>query len=295
MQLRISIPALALTLASCGGGGSPAGPTTPPPPASTIGPSGGTVTSSDGVARLVVPAGALAGSVPLTVQATTSVPLDPHASGRNGYQVAPAGATFALPARLSVRYDTSLGPSGTDEREWRLSVVNAGEWETLAQGALDLAAREASAPITGAGTYGVRWPGPQSACGSGHDREFDFWLGSWNFSAASAFPGTNEITKEGNGCLVEEHFQDTSGTRGRSVSLFSRLDGRWHQTYVDSRGNRLVLIGSLDDGRMVLYDSPTHRFLWQTTRADVVRYWEETSADGGATWNVGFDSNYTRP
>jgi len=293
MSSRVPSVALAVVLTACGGGGSPAGPTTPPT-GTTVGPSGGTVTSSDGAARLVVPAGALPASVPLTLRTTSNVPLDPHAAGRSGYELNPAGTTFAMPATLSLRYDASLGPSGTDEREWRLSVVNGGEWDTLAQGTLDASQRLASAPIASAGTYGVRWPEPLGTCGSGHDREFDFWLGSWSFASPSSLPGTNDITKEGNGCLVEEHFQDTSGTRGRSVSLYSRLDAQWHQTYVDSRGNRLILIGGLDRSRMVLHDTPSHRFLWQATGPDVVRYWGERSTDGGTTWNVDFDSNYTR-
>jgi hypothetical protein len=45
---------------------------------------------------------------------------------------------------------------------------------------------------------------------------------------------------------------------------------------------------------MVLYQSPGDRFLWEATSASVVRYWEETSTDNGATWRVGFDSSYAR-
>jgi hypothetical protein len=46
---------------------------------------------------------------------------------------------------------------------------------------------------------------------------------------------------------------------------------------------------------MVLYQTPTSRFLWQQTSPTVVRYWQETTADNGATWSVPFDSNYIRP
>jgi hypothetical protein len=139
----------------------------------------------------------------------------------------------------------------------------------------------------------VVWPGPTAPCTEAADREFDFWLGRWSFAAGGAFPGTNDLTAEGLGCLLEEHFQDASGTQGRSVSLRSRLDGRWHQTYVDSRGGRLVLVGERDGERMVLWQTPTVRYLWERTAPGVVRYWQERAVEQGASWEVRFDSTYT--
>lgn len=294
MRSRLSIAGLAVVLAACGGGG-PAGPSSPGGgPGPTVGPAGGNVASPDGSARLVVPSGALAQPTALVLRSTANVPLDPHAVGRAGYELAPAGTVFASPATLSIRYDPSQGPSGTDESEWRLAALNGGEWQTLAQGQVAPGSREATASVGGAGIFGVHWPGPATSCGSAQDRQFDFWLGSWSFAAPGSLPGTNEITKEGRGCLVEEHFQDSSGTRGRSVSLYSRQDGQWHQTYIDSRGGRLVLIGTWDGRRMVLAESASQRYLWQQIGGDVVRYWGERSADGGASFSVFFDSTYTR-
>jgi hypothetical protein len=131
-----------------------------------------------------------------------------------------------------------------------------------------------------------------SACGGPSD-QFDFWLGNWNFNSAGAARGTNDITKEDQ-CLVEEHFRDSNGAQGRSVSLWSRLDGQWHQTYIDSANNRLPLVGRLEGDRMVLNLNGGERYLWQETDAQTVRYWGERSSDAGATWTVFFDSNYTR-
>ena len=105
---------------------------------------------------------------------------------------------------------------------------------------------------------------------------------------------SNEITKEGGGCLIEEHFQDPTGVQGRSVSLLSRTDRRWHQTYIDSQGTRLVLIGGLDGKRMVLDQSPTGRSVWDPLDADTIRYFTERTSDGGQTWSLIFDSRYTR-
>lgn len=154
--------------------------------------------------------------------------------------------------------------------------------------------REASASISAAGTYAVRWIGPEGSCSSSQDRQFDFWLGSWDYHQGNLPLASNEITKEERGCLVEEHYRDPVGAFGRSVSLFSRGDGRWHQTYIDSGGQRIVLVGGLVGRRMVLNRSSTDRFVWDPLDADTVRYYEEQSSDAGTTWTVSFDSRYTR-
>ena len=110
-MLLKAMPPVLLTLmmlAGCGGGGgSPTGPSTPAPapspsPDATIGSAGGTLSVANGAARLVVPAGALAANVGLTLRATTHVPLDPHAVGGSGWELGPAGTTFAVPAQLTL-------------------------------------------------------------------------------------------------------------------------------------------------------------------------------------------------
>jgi hypothetical protein len=259
-----------------------------------LGPSGGTLTVSGGAARLVVPQGALATTVGLTLRATTQVPLDPHAVARSAWELGPAGLAFTIPATLTLRFDPELAPSGVDEAELRLHRLGGADaWEALS-GSVSLGASEATAGIGGAGTYGVRWPGPRGACSTAQDREFDFWLGAWNYQQGSAGGATNDITKEGNGCLVEEHFRDPLGVQGRSVSLFSRVDRRWHQTYIDSQGTRLVLVGSRDGRRMVLDQSATERSVWDPVDTDTIRYFSERTSDGGQTWVSVFDGRYTR-
>lgn len=273
-----------------GGGGSPAGPSS----GSSIGPSGGTVAGAGGAVRLVVPAGALSAPVALSIRSATSLPLDPHAVAGTAFAVEPAGTVFATPATLTLRYDPALGPSGVAETGLRVHVLNGGEWDPLAGATTDTGPKESSAPIPSTGSYGVRWIGPETPCSSAEDRQFDFWLGSWEYHQGSLPVADNEITKEGRDCLVEEHFQDPAGGRGRSVSLFSRLDRRWHQTYIDTNGTRLVLIGSLAGPRMVLNQGASDRFSWDPIAAGTVRYYGEHSADGGNTWTVNFDSRYTR-
>jgi hypothetical protein len=252
------------------------------------------VTAFGGAVRLVIPANALATATGITIRTTNQVPLDPHGVQGSAYEVGPAGTAFATPASLAIRYDPSRGPSGVPESDFRLHVIGGAAWEPVAQATTDVGADETSGPITATGIYGARWLGPRGSCGSSADHQFDFWLGSWDYHEGNLPVASNEITKEGNGCLIEEHFQDPTGVQGRSVSLFSREDGLWHQTYVDSRGTHSVLIGGLDGKRMVLNVSGTVRQVWNPLDADTVRYFAETTSDGGQTWVVDFDSQYTR-
>jgi hypothetical protein len=287
------------TLVACGGGGgSPTAPpaptpTPPPPPDATIGPAGGTVTAFGGAVSLVIPANALAAATGITIRATNQVPLDPHWVQGTAYEVAPAGLAFATPATLTLRYDPALGPSGVAESDLRVHALDgAGAWQALAQ--TTTAAGEAQGRIAAGGIHGVRWTGPRSACSSSQDHQFDFWIGSWNYRQGSATGATNEIAKAGNGCLIEEDYHDPNGVHGRSVSLFSRLDGRWHQTYIDSQGSRIVLTGGLDGRRMLLERTASERWIWDPLDASTIHFFAESTPDGGQTWRSVFDGEYTR-
>jgi hypothetical protein len=244
--------------------------------------------------QLVVPAGALSSPVALSLQPGRGLPLDPHAIVQTAFTVAPAGTTFATPATLTLQYDPSLGPSGIPAGDLKVHLLAGGEWEPVSGATTDAGARQARAPVSSAGTFVVRWTGPTGACSTASDRQFDFWLGTWDYHQGNLPLARNEITKEERGCLVEEHYQDPTGAFGRSVSLYSRGDAQWHQTYIDSGGQRIVLVGGLVGRRMVLYRTSIDRFVWDPVDGDTVRYYEETSTDAGNTWAVGFDSRYTR-
>ena len=61
---------LVMLLGACGGGGG--GDGAPPAPIGNVGPSGGTVTSADNKASLMVPAGALSTPINVTMASATS-------------------------------------------------------------------------------------------------------------------------------------------------------------------------------------------------------------------------------
>lgn len=287
----IACSLLASALAACGGGSAgPTAPSTTLPATPTVGAAGGTVSGAS--SRLVVPAGALAQPVALTLRGTTAVPLDPYAVVNGSVEVGPAGTAFATPATLLLRYASAQPPLGVDPRELRLHVLEGGEWRPVPAGSVDPAAGEVSAPITAAGIFGVCWVvGTSVVCAGADARQFDFWLGAWNLVVPNGVAGTNDIVR--NGCVLEEEFREVSGTIGRSVSFLSSADRRWYQTYIDSRGGRVPLHGVLEGRDMVLYQEPGGaRSTWQPLDADRVRFFQE-AANGGA-WRTTFDSTYVR-
>ncbi len=134
-------------------------------------------------------------------------------------------------------------------------------------------------------------------------RQFDFWLGVWDVvGAAGQFAGTNRIELVDGGCaLFESWSSGGGGYTGRSLSSVGG-DGRWRQTWVDSSGLRLELVGGLVDGKMVLEgETPAsapggpparNRITWSPEPEGRVRQLWETSADGGKTYTSAFDGIY---
>jgi hypothetical protein len=73
----------------------------------------------------------------------------------------------------------------------------------------------------------------------------------------------------------------------------------WHQTFVFSNGQRLVITGGLEGSAMVLSrpfpDAPAgsfDRWTWTQLSGGRVRQLQEISQDGGATVTPGFDGTY---
>jgi hypothetical protein len=137
-------------------------------------------------------------------------------------------------------------------------------------------------------------------CTAPEHRQFDFWLGDWDVKGPKGnLVGTNLITLELGGCVLQEHWTNTQGNRGSSFNIFSNSDQKWHQAWVDDGGTFLNLIGEFKDGKMVLVnDAPvvTDRITWNLVDGDkdrVRQHWEQ-SQDGGKTWTTAFDGLYVR-
>ena len=139
-------------------------------------------------------------------------------------------------------------------------------------------------------------------------REFDFWLGDWDVRPTgqppAGPPARNTITSDEDGCVLTEHWEAPSGSKGRSFNIFDRSYGMWRQTWVDNIGGQHDYKGALKDGNMVFVgDTPAPngqlgriptRLTFFRIGKDTVRQFSEISNDGGRTWQVSYDLTYVR-
>ncbi len=97
---------------------------------------------------------------------------------------------------------------------------------------------------------------PGSPCMDEPHRQFDFWVGDWNvFSVTDVLIGTNFVTLELDGCLVQEHWTGSGGGQGRSLNTYDSETGLWNQSWVSQFPfGHLRTDGGIEDGEMVLTD-----------------------------------------
>ncbi|MDQ6926630.1 MAG: hypothetical protein M3154_10405, partial [Candidatus Eremiobacteraeota bacterium] len=91
-------------------------------------------------------------------------------------------------------------------------------------------------------------------CAAPQDRQFDFWAGRWDVTdnATGKPAGTNDVTREYRGCVLQEHWRGVDGSQGSSFNHYDAARKLWHQTWVDNGGGILYLDGGLHNGSMVL-------------------------------------------
>ena len=141
-------------------------------------------------------------------------------------------------------------------------------------------------------------------CASAPHRQFDFWLGRWRVTDAATkkFDGTNDVTRELGGCVLQEHWKGAEGSAGTSFNLYDTSRKRWHQTWVDAAGGILQLDGGMQNGSMVLEGrrpgrrgtTVIDRITWTPQADGSVRQLWKASRDGGTTWTTQFDGIYRR-
>jgi hypothetical protein len=132
----------------------------------------------------------------------------------------------------------------------------------------------------------------------------DFWLGEWVVSWADGGHGTNTIRRILDGRAIEESFEGAdadSSLLGRSLSILDAADGLWRQTWVDSNGSYLDLVGVETDGRIAFQRAAVvngaavrQRMVWLDVTADAFRWEWQRSTDEGATWAVAWAIDYRR-
>jgi hypothetical protein len=140
-------------------------------------------------------------------------------------------------------------------------------------------------------------------CSQAEQRQFDFWVGDWTVvrSDNGKYAGHNRIDSVLGGCALHESWTGAGGVKGNSYNAYDASRGVWHQTWVDSTGELLVLEGRFVDGKMVLQGQQQgvdgkavqNRITWTPLAGGKVRQRWETSTDGKA-WNVSFDGLYSK-
>lgn len=114
-----------------------------PPTITTIGPSGGTVTSADGTLSISIPAGALSGDTAISVQPITN--YGPGGLG-TAYRLGPSGMRFSVPVTLQFTYSSDsvqvpelLGVAYQD---------TDNIWYSMPEYTVDTVSHTVTAPIT---------------------------------------------------------------------------------------------------------------------------------------------------
>lgn len=141
------------------------------------------------------------------------------------------------------------------------------------------------------------------SCTAPERRQFDFWIGNWTVREANGkLAGTNLVTREFDGCALQEHWKGVDADRGSSFNSYLPGARLWQQTWVDNQGLTLRLTGTLVGASMVLRGSriDAHgrtvldRIIWTPLHGDRVRqHWQESS-DGGKHYTEVFDGYYSR-
>ena len=139
-------------------------------------------------------------------------------------------------------------------------------------------------------------------CDTPQHRAFDFWLGDWQVHTPDGkLAGHNLVETRYGGCVVHEQYTSASSKfRGESLNIYDASRKVWHQTWIDTSGQLLVLEGAVRDRKMVLEGESTdaegavykQRITW-TPNADgsVRQLWE--SSDKSGQWSTVFDGLYT--
>lgn len=145
--------------------------------------------------------------------------------------------------------------------------------------------------------------GPTSACAELEHHQFDFWVGDWTVvrSDNGKYAGQNRIDSVLGGCALHESWTGVGGVKGHSYNAYDAARGVWHQTWVDSAGDLLVLEGRFVDGKMVLEGEQKgadgkalrNRITWTPLPGGKVRQHWETSSDG-KSWSTSFDGIYSK-
>lgn len=133
-------------------------------------------------------------------------------------------------------------------------------------------------------------------------RQFDFWIGEWDVQTGGQQAGTNSIQRILDGCVLFENWTSARGGTGKSFNFYNAAKRKWQQTWVDSTGSVLELIGEYKDEKIQFFgetlqpdgSKTLQRLTFFNLSPERVRQFWEQSTDNGKTWTVAFDGTYIR-
>ncbi len=143
-------------------------------------------------------------------------------------------------------------------------------------------------------------------CNTPAYRVLDFWVGSWRVVTGDdqRQVGKNSINRILNGCAIIENWQSASGGEGKSLFYYHDVEKTWKQVWVtDTQGLKEKHLIAVADSGAVRFQGeivlPNGNIVLDRTTLtplpeNQVRQVVEQSADGGETWQVGFDALYVQ-
>jgi len=140
-------------------------------------------------------------------------------------------------------------------------------------------------------------------CASAECKQFDFWVGDWQLNYKDTMNATNTITKDMDGCVIHEHFNDPANKyKGESWSVYNPKIDKWQQTWVDNTAGYITLTGEFKDGTMTLYTEPMtvnnvttqYRMLYHNITPVSFDWDWDISTDAGKTWLSKWHISYKR-
>ena len=136
-------------------------------------------------------------------------------------------------------------------------------------------------------------------------RQFDFWVGQWEvFNKEGKLIGTNTIKILQDSCILQENWRSLqSDYSGTSYNFYSTHSNKWHQVWIDNKGQNLDLSGAFNGKQMVLEGSRRkdkdgkeyiNKITWTPLEQNKVHQLWEISYDEGKTWKMIFDGEYRK-